>query len=356
VATHTSLRAAEEEATVAEEAIDDNPPFDDNNPFYLDSTGEVDFASETSDSDEEDYGSAAGQDFSPASRTEFSEEVSREDSLRTQIEEFLASLQSDGKTNDPKGLFLPDDPSRREVNREPPGSDEEKYGSAGEESFVRDSDTVLPKEASRGDFYNSPTDGPPEPPSDNEKSVPTGEDEISRPDGPPDILDLRPFAVTDKPWFKSTLLLLSLLILLLLFLLLRKKRVKVVVASLSPYERAMKEIEAAHAWIGEAQPKRFAVDVSDAVRTYVEHSLRVKAVESTTEELTRILKAVQVLDDRCRDDIQRFLEGCDFIKFTGNTTSMENHEGLYATAKHFVDTVEKLLHPPSPESSAEVKK
>jgi hypothetical protein len=175
-------------------------------------------------------------------------------------------------------------------------------------------------------------------------------------EGPRDILDIRPFVVVKKPWARIASILVVLLVLLSLFFLLRKKKVKrEIIAPLSPYERALKEIEAAHAWIGDASSNRFAVEVSDAVRTYVERTCPVRAIESTTEELTRALRTVQTLDDHCRDDIQRFLEGCDFIKFTGSATTLESREGLYSTAKHFVDTVEQRLRPPLPEPNSEVE-
>ncbi len=169
------------------------------------------------------------------------------------------------------------------------------------------------------------------------------EQQPSEPLTPQDILELRPFVVTPKPWIPYIIGIIVLFLVVLIYLFLRKKKQRAAsIIPLSPYERALHEIEATREWIHEAQSKRFASGLSDAIRGYIESVFTIRAIESTTEELLRTIQPLENLDNTLKDELKSFLEGCDLIKFTKQTSSPQGREGLYSAAKQWINHADKI--------------
>jgi hypothetical protein len=131
---------------------------------------------------------------------------------------------------------------------------------------------------------------------------------------------------------------------LLTWLLLRKKAKP----ALTPLERARQELAAAHALLVTGQDKAFAVAVSGAVRHYLENAYRMPAPERTTEEFLQEAARHDWLRGELTVLLRRFLELCDLAKFAGQQYGPAEREQLHAAAAEFVETADRLLHPPNP--------
>jgi hypothetical protein len=102
-----------------------------------------------------------------------------------------------------------------------------------------------------------------------------------------------------------------------------------------PASVARGRIEAAREWMGE--PRRYASEVSDAVRHYLEDRFGLKAPEQTTEEFLTDLSRRPTLDQRHQGPLAAFLEQCDLVKFAGWKPGAQELDGLEAAAVWVVD-------------------
>jgi hypothetical protein len=107
------------------------------------------------------------------------------------------------------------------------------------------------------------------------------------------------------------------------------------VAPPDPAVVARGRIEAAREWIGE--PRRYAGEVSDAVRHYLEDRFGLRAPERTTEEFLLDLSRRPTLDPRHQGPLAAFLEQCDLVKFAGWRPGAQELDGLEAAAIWVVD-------------------
>jgi|GEM_PF-313060 len=80
-----------------------------------------------------------------------------------------------------------------------------------------------------------------------------------------------------------------------------------------PHERARKRLEAALRLIHD--PKPFCIEVSDALRIYLEERFNFQAPERTTEEFLLELQASSRLMPRHKEVLEDFLQRCDLVKF-----------------------------------------
>jgi len=133
------------------------------------------------------------------------------------------------------------------------------------------------------------------------------------------------------------------IIAVVVWFLLRKKPV----IQLTPYEKALRELEAARALSGNGQHQAFAIFASDAVRHYLENAYQMPAPERTTEEF--LLEAARQvwLKGKLAELLQRFLEFCDLAKFAGQELGEAEREQLLGAAREFLDAAEKLRQPPT---------
>lgn len=115
----------------------------------------------------------------------------------------------------------------------------------------------------------------------------------------------------------------------------RSPAVPAPIAPPDPAVVARGRIEAAREWIGE--PRRYAGEVSDAVRHYLEDRFGLRAPERTTEEFLLDLSRRPTLDPRHQGPLAAFLEQCDLVKFAGWRPGAHELDGLEAAAIWVVD-------------------
>jgi len=118
----------------------------------------------------------------------------------------------------------------------------------------------------------------------------------------------------------------------------RKRRVESPPPPVPPvpaHVRARERILQARAWI--EQPKPFCIAVSDALRLYLEESLRLRAPERTTEEFLDELQASAQLSREQKRALAEFLERCDLVKFARDEPSLQDLEALQNSALRLVD-------------------
>jgi hypothetical protein len=118
---------------------------------------------------------------------------------------------------------------------------------------------------------------------------------------------------------------------------------------LTPIERARLELAAARALLATGQDQAFAISVSGAVRHYLENAYQMPAPERTTEEFLQEAARHDWLRGELTVLLRRFLELCDLAKFAGQQYGPAEREQLHAAASEFVETADRLLHPPKDE-------
>lgn len=83
--------------------------------------------------------------------------------------------------------------------------------------------------------------------------------------------------------------------------------------------------------------QEFYERLSDCLRHYIEHRFRLRAPERTTEEFLAELKNEEALASEYRNDLKRFLEHCDLVKFARFDPSAEQIEQTLQMVQEFVD-------------------
>ncbi|HUH05377.1 MAG TPA: hypothetical protein VML75_25445 [Kofleriaceae bacterium] len=108
-------------------------------------------------------------------------------------------------------------------------------------------------------------------------------------------------------------------------------------------ERGLPEGEDADAWY---------VELSGAVRLYIEDRYRIRAPELTTEEFLREARRVAALTDEHRALLSSFLADCDRVKFAGHRPASAESQDALETARRFVEET-RLRQLPTGASSEE---
>jgi len=122
------------------------------------------------------------------------------------------------------------------------------------------------------------------------------------------------------PWLLLAVALMVLTTFLIRYFKNRKKKIVVPVAKPKPVRpahelalEALKKIEAEKLW-QQGYFKQYHSQVSDTVRTYIEHRFSIPSLESTTEETMTRLKKVKIPQD-ANDKLRSMLELADLVKF-----------------------------------------
>jgi hypothetical protein len=104
-----------------------------------------------------------------------------------------------------------------------------------------------------------------------------------------------------------------------------------------PHELALERIEKAGAFIDAGQSAEFAIEVSAAVRAYIETIFQVHAPRKTTEEfLHDLLSDSLSILTQYSHLLEDFLQHCDLAKFAKWPLSKEEMEAMRESAKRFV--------------------
>jgi hypothetical protein len=112
-----------------------------------------------------------------------------------------------------------------------------------------------------------------------------------------------------------------------------------------PHERARKRLEAALRLIHD--PKPFCIEVSDALRVYLEERFDFQAPERTTEEFLLELQSSSRLMPRQKEVLEDFLQRCDLVKFARYEPVESELSDLQQAALRLVNETE----PPPPQPS-----
>ena len=117
----------------------------------------------------------------------------------------------------------------------------------------------------------------------------------------------------------------------------------------NPMQRALARIDAARRLASEGQVARFADELSEALRSYVEERFEVHAPRQTTEELLGRLATDEGSVLRAhREELATFLRICDEAKFGGYEIAGQAMDALAAAARDFVaQTYEAARENPS---------
>ena len=133
-------------------------------------------------------------------------------------------------------------------------------------------------------------------------------------------------------WIISGLIILWVIVKLLLKLIFKKAPPKL------PHETALEEMEAAsRQFAAGGEVKDCYVKISDAVRRYIEAVFSLKAPEMTTQEFLMSLSASSRLQSAHKNLLMTFMEACDLVKFAKYKPVHSDVEGVFNTAKKFVE-------------------
>jgi hypothetical protein len=104
-----------------------------------------------------------------------------------------------------------------------------------------------------------------------------------------------------------------------------------------PFEVALRRLDGTRPLIAAGTAREFSIEVSDAVRDYIEKRFGVKAPHRTTDEFLRdqLLGSDKRLAGY-KDLLEAFLKLCDLAKFAGWNLSAEDMELMLQKARSFV--------------------
>lgn len=102
-----------------------------------------------------------------------------------------------------------------------------------------------------------------------------------------------------------------------------------------PHERAWQKLQAALEFLD--QPHEFCIQVSDAVRWYLEERFGLHAPERTTEEFLNELQFSNQLAREQKVLLAEFLERCDLVKFARYEPGIAELKELHQAALRLVE-------------------
>ena len=111
-----------------------------------------------------------------------------------------------------------------------------------------------------------------------------------------------------------------------------------------PYIVAIRELERIRnekAW-QKNQEKRFYTEITDVLRIYIEERFAVLAMESTTDELVKTMKANKLVDSNTLRDLQAILEEADLVKFAKYIPRVEDNDKNLTLSQHFVEVTKPV--------------
>ncbi len=137
------------------------------------------------------------------------------------------------------------------------------------------------------------------------------------PAGTNDLRPIKPPVEIPSGWEWLWWTLASLAVAVALFFLWRWWRRKLatppVVPVIPPHVRARQRLQEALRLL--ADPRLFCIEVSDALRVYLEERFELRAPERTTEEFLVDLQSATHLNAAQKSSLAEFLDRCDLVKF-----------------------------------------
>ncbi|KAB2663190.1 MAG: hypothetical protein DVB31_10995 [Verrucomicrobia bacterium] len=120
----------------------------------------------------------------------------------------------------------------------------------------------------------------------------------------------------------------------------RRKAAAAGAAPENPADIARRRLDAARAvW---SDPRAFGIEVSAALREYLEARYGLRAPEQTTEEFLEDLRARPLLETRHQGVLAAFLEQCDLLKFAGARPGSGMAEQLLESGRRVVDETDPV--------------
>jgi hypothetical protein len=104
---------------------------------------------------------------------------------------------------------------------------------------------------------------------------------------------------------------------------------------------ALQNLEAEKLW-QQGRVKEYHSRISDILRTYIEQSMFINAMEMTTDLILSTMQ-IQALNQTLKDDLQQILERADLVKFAKFQPLADEHETSIKLAMAFV-TIPKINH------------
>lgn len=185
---------------------------------------------------------------------------------------------------------------------------------------------------------------------------------------PPDAEDIRglaPLVEFPRPWWPWFLLALALIVLIgsILYYLHAKRRASApVVASrppVPPYKTALNRLQTLQETYDPSHPdevKPYFVELADVLRTYLEQSTGVPALERTTRELNEELERradLERIPEEAPRRIHEILDLADLVKFADIIPPLDRSRNALAATEEALELIESYIRPPQPAPPSE---
>ena len=130
------------------------------------------------------------------------------------------------------------------------------------------------------------------------------------------------------------ILIVSLLVIALLAYLLRKKRI----APIPPMERALQRIAIARKNSEKLSEKLYALEISQAVRDYIEEKHNLPAPERTTQEFLIMASGSEIFNDDAQELLRKILTLSDMAKFAQHSFQNQERDELALLSIEFIES------------------
>lgn len=123
-------------------------------------------------------------------------------------------------------------------------------------------------------------------------------------------------------------------LIVILAILLRKKRL----APIPPIDRALQRIAIARQNSEKLSAKMYALEISQAVRDYIEDKHNLPAPERTTQEFLKLSAQAEIFDDDARKLLQKILTLSDMAKFAQHSFQNQERDELALLSIEFIES------------------
>ena len=124
------------------------------------------------------------------------------------------------------------------------------------------------------------------------------------------------------------------------------------IQKLDPAEKARRRIQEAFSLL--SKPAPYCVEVSGALRVYLEERLALKAPERTTEEFLHEIRWSNRLHADQKERLEKFLELCDLVKFAKQIPDRISLSELGDVATDIIQEIEREERTESPQEEQDI--